>query len=132
MHRCASLQFQKVESLISFHAQVDYCSEFGEYYQNTICTPYLIRIYPETAHTTGFLEQYIQNIYLCHLNQRSYQLPTMFFLLKLIINYIHRNATYPYWTPQVTLWVSLYKYKIILKDLNRQKTFLVYICYYNL
>ena len=37
LQRCTSLQFHKFESLIYLHAQAEYGSEPGEYYNNTIC-----------------------------------------------------------------------------------------------
>ena len=76
--RCASPQFHKFESLISFNAQAEYESELGKYYHNTICKPYLIHISQESAHITGLLDQYIQYLALCRLTQRAYQIPTIF------------------------------------------------------
>ena len=79
LHRCASPQLQMYELLIYVHAQSEYGYELVGDYHNTVFKPDLIQIYQESARTTGFLEQYIQHLDLCHLNQRAYQLPTIFF-----------------------------------------------------
>ena len=59
LKRCASTQFHKFDSLISFHAQADYGSELVEDCHNTICTLDMIHIPQEYAHTTRLLEQYL-------------------------------------------------------------------------
>ena len=74
---CASPQFHKFESLISFHAQAEDGSELEEYYHSTICKPDLIYISQESDHITIFLEQYLHHLALLHLTQRAYQLLTM-------------------------------------------------------
>ena len=120
LQSCYSAQFQKFDSLISFFAQAKYGSELGEDYQNTIFKPDLIQISQEYAHTSELLEQYLQHLALCCLTQRAYHIPMDFFL-KLNINCISHDVTQPYQPPKDTICVSLQKYKIILKDLNRQK-----------
>ena len=75
MKRCASLRFQKFESLIFFHARSEYGSTLVEDYHNKICEPDLMQLSQLSAYTTGLLEQYIHNLALCNLNQRAYQLP---------------------------------------------------------
>ena len=62
MHRCASLHFQKFESLISFHAQADYGSERQEDYQNKIYKPDPIQISQESAHTNILIEKYLNDL----------------------------------------------------------------------
>ena len=89
--RCASPQLHKFRSLIYFPAQAQYGSELGKGYHNTICKPDLIQMSQESAHTNGLLDQYLQNLDLCLLTQRAYQLPTMVFM-KLIINCIMKLA----------------------------------------
>ena len=90
--RFDSPQFLKCESLISFYAQSDYGSELGDNCHNKICKPALIPISQESAHTTGLLEQYLQNIALFHLTQIAYHLTTKTFL-KLTVNYIRYDET---------------------------------------
>ena len=77
LKRCASLQFQKFESFISFQTQTEYGYELGEDYHNRICELYLIQISQESSHNTGFLEKYTQNISLWNLTQRAYQIPAI-------------------------------------------------------
>ena len=128
LQRCAYLQFHKFESLISFHVQADYGSDLGEYYHNTICKQDIMHISQESYHTTGLLELYLYNITLCRLNQCAYQISTMIFT-EIYRKLYYARCDISILDPPSHSHVSFYKYKIIFKEFNRQKTRLFSLYY---